>query len=94
MLRETLYISLALVCVLNVVITIYIGRRPDLEKQQKLFQILLVWLIPVIASISLWVINRNFDTVGNMQSKSDTPYGGVDASSHYSLESDSNSSGE
>lgn len=82
-----------MICTLNIVVSIYIGKRADLERSQKLVQILLVWLIPVIASISLWAINRNFDDFHKVKSinKVGDAEDTIGASSHHINDSSSSS---
>ena len=65
-------ITLALVALLNLVVSIYLAKRSDLEAFQKVAQIILVWLIPVFAAIGLWLFHRSQDT----PLSSSKPFGG------------------
>ncbi|WP_064792096.1 hypothetical protein [Shewanella woodyi] len=55
------YIFFAVVVLLNLVVSIYLAKRNDLEPFQKTAQIFLVWLIPIIAAIGLWLFHRSQD---------------------------------
>ena len=50
-----------MVILLNLVVSIYLARRSDLEAFQKAAQIILVWLIPFFAAIGLWLFHRSQD---------------------------------
>lgn len=54
------FIFLSLV-VLNLSVSILIVRRSDLDLIQKAAQIAMVWIIPVIAAIGLWLFHRSND---------------------------------
>ncbi|MCP4326666.1 MAG: hypothetical protein GY787_33535 [Alteromonadales bacterium] len=77
--REMLFIVLILFCVLNTLVSIFIGTRSDLNKTQKVLQIVLVWLIPIIASIGLWIINRSHDVPEQNRSSNEIGGGGSDS---------------
>ncbi|GAA6146024.1 hypothetical protein NBRC116585_21420 [Thalassolituus maritimus] len=47
--------------VLNLSVSILIVRRADLDSFQKAAQIAIVWIIPVIAAIGLWLFHRSND---------------------------------
>ncbi|WP_010605279.1 hypothetical protein [Pseudoalteromonas maricaloris] len=66
------FIILALIVLLNLVVSIYLAKRSDLEAFQKVAQIILVWLIPVFASIGLWLFHRSQD----IPLGSSKPFGG------------------
>ena len=51
------YLILSFAILLNIVVSVFLVRRDDLEAFQKGAQILLVWLIPFIAAIGLWMFN-------------------------------------
>ncbi len=40
---------------LNILVSVFIARRDDLERFQKLAQIAIVWLIPYLAAIGIWI---------------------------------------
>ena len=50
---KVFYGIIAFVGVLNLMVSIYIARRGDLEPFQKKAQIILIWLIPLIAAIGI-----------------------------------------
>jgi len=52
---------IAILVVLNLIASIYIVRRDDLEKSQKIIQIVVIWVIPLIAAIGLWLFHKNSD---------------------------------
>ena len=47
--------------ILNVLVSVYIAKRDDLEKFQKRAQIIIVWMIPYFAAIGIWLFNRSHD---------------------------------
>jgi len=55
-LSESLLIVLL---VLNTVVSIFILYRDDTEAVQKFFQIIVVWLIPFLGGIGLWLFHRS-----------------------------------
>ncbi|OCQ23776.1 hypothetical protein A7985_07500 [Pseudoalteromonas luteoviolacea] len=65
-------IIVALVALLNLVVSIYLAKRSDLESFQKVAQIILVWLIPVFAATGLWLFHRSQD----IPISSSRPFGG------------------
>ena len=54
------FIFLSLV-VLNLSVSILIVKRADLDSFQKAAQIAIVWIIPVIAAVGLWLFHRSKD---------------------------------
>ena len=54
------FIFLSLV-VLNLSFSILIVKRADLDSFQKAAQIALVWIVPVVAHIGLWLFHRSND---------------------------------
>jgi len=56
---------------LNFAVSIYILRIKELERFQRVTQIVLIWLIPFIASIGLWVFNRSLE----QEAKQDKEFG-------------------
>ena len=56
-----LEIFVSIVFVLNTAVSVFLARRIDLDKTQKVSQIVIVWLIPVVAAIGLWLLNRSHD---------------------------------
>ncbi|WP_153915974.1 hypothetical protein [Shewanella sp. TC10] len=55
------YITLAIIILINLAASIYLVKRDDLEQFQKVAQIILVWLIPLVAAVGLWAFNRSQD---------------------------------
>lgn len=47
--------------VLNILVTLVIARRDDADTFQKSAQIVIVWVVPFIAAIGLWLFHRNND---------------------------------
>ncbi|MCC4834958.1 hypothetical protein LMH66_20150 [Shewanella sp. 10N.7] len=47
--------------VINIAVSIYISKVEGLNKFQKKAQILIVWLIPFLAAIGLWLFNRSLE---------------------------------
>jgi len=67
-----LYIIFAVLALINLVVSIYLGKRDDLEPFQKGAQIFLVWLVPLFAAIGLWLFYRSQDApIGSIK-----PFGG------------------
>ena len=58
---EIWYLFVGFAIVLNIVVSIFLARRDDLERFQKGAQIFIVWLIPFFAAIGLWLLNRSQD---------------------------------
>ena len=56
---DILYIVIGVVLLLNLLVSVYLLRNDELEPFQKGAQILIVWLIPFIAAIGLWLFHRN-----------------------------------
>jgi paraquat-inducible protein B len=51
----------ALLVVINLVASISVVRRGDLETIHKVLQILIIWLVPLIAAIGFWLYNNKND---------------------------------
>ncbi len=58
---EPITISLTVLIILNIVVSLYILTRVDLDFFQKTVQIIMIWLIPFIGAIGLWSFNRDHD---------------------------------
>jgi len=56
-----MYIALVIYLVLSLAVSVFLVKRDDLDNVQKVFQILLVWLIPYFAAIGLWLFNKSQD---------------------------------
>ncbi|WP_218311584.1 hypothetical protein [Alteromonas antoniana] len=59
---EIWHFIVGIAILLNMVVSIFLVRRDDLETFQKGAQIFIVWLIPFFAAIGLWLLNRSQDT--------------------------------
>ena len=46
---------------LNVIVTICLTLRDDLEKGQVIGQAVIVWLIPFFGALGIWLLNRSHD---------------------------------
>lgn len=46
---------------MNIIVSVFVVRRNDLDTSQKAAQIAIVWLIPFIAAIGLWLFHRGND---------------------------------
>lgn len=56
-----LYILGLMILLLNLFASLLITKRDDFEKPQKTAQLAIVWLIPVIAAIGIWLFLRSQD---------------------------------
>lgn len=61
MVFEIWHFVLGIAIILNTVVSIFLGRRDDLETFQKSAQIFFVWLVPFFGAIGLWLLNRSQD---------------------------------
>ncbi|MGQ8365839.1 hypothetical protein [Glaciecola sp. 1036] len=51
--------------ILNLYVSVLLIRRDDLEQIQKILQILLVWLIPLLGAIGIWLLIKSQDDDDN-----------------------------
>ncbi|MDP5460658.1 hypothetical protein [Alishewanella sp. SMS8] len=58
---EIWYLVVGIAILLNIVVSIFLARRDDLETFQKGAQIFIVWLIPFFAAIGLCLFHRSQD---------------------------------
>ena len=58
---EILYVMLAVLIILNTSVSVFLMKRDDLDTFQKGAQMLLVWLVPFLAAIGVWLLNRSQD---------------------------------
>ena len=80
---DSLLITFGVLILLNIIVSIYLFRRDDLEKFQKVAQTIVVWLIPFIGAITMWLFNRSQDdsnkpsggSFGGGSSSSSTTFG-------------------
>ena len=54
-------IGFGVIVLLNVIVSILLIKRDDLEVFQKVVQVILVWLIPLFAAVGLWLFYRSQD---------------------------------
>jgi hypothetical protein len=47
--------------IINIAVSIYITKVEGLNKFQKKAQIVIVWVIPFLAAIGLWLFNRSLE---------------------------------
>jgi phosphoglycerol transferase MdoB-like AlkP superfamily enzyme len=70
---DLLLYTLIVAAVLNVVASLLIRRRTEFTSFQKRAQLLLVWLLPFIASIGILVFYRSMDDKTHRKPSGDTP---------------------
>jgi len=58
---DYLLISFGLLILLNMAVSLHLYKREDLDYFQKVVQIVIVWLIPFVGAIALWLFNRSQD---------------------------------
>lgn len=56
---DVLYIILGVALLLNILVSVYLLKNDELEPFQKGAQIFIVWLVPFLAAIGLWMFHRN-----------------------------------
>jgi Mn2+/Fe2+ NRAMP family transporter len=69
---EILYVVMAILFILNASVSVFLMKRDDLNTFQKGAQMLLVWLVPFLAAIGVWLLNRSQD----IQATRDKTFGG------------------
>jgi hypothetical protein len=60
-----LYVTIGILFLINILVSFYIAKRDDLERFQIYSQIVIVWLIPLIGAMVLWLFNRSHDAPAN-----------------------------
>ena len=55
------YIGFGVIALLNLIVSVLLIKRDDLEVFQKVAQVILVWLIPLFAAVGLWLFYRSQD---------------------------------
>ncbi len=55
------YLIFGIACLLNIIVSCVIAKRDDLERFQKVSQIIIVWLFPFIGAIGLWLFYLSDD---------------------------------
>ena len=56
-----LYLFIAVLCLLSLLVTVKVLVRDDLESFQKIAQIVIVWLFPLIGAVGIWAFHRSND---------------------------------
>lgn len=56
--RELIILLAGVVIALNIGVSVFIVKQSEFEKTQKLLQVSIVWLIPIIGAISIWLVLR------------------------------------
>jgi Mn2+/Fe2+ NRAMP family transporter len=59
---------MGLAVVLNTIVSILVGKRDDLSLFQKIAQILIIWLVPFLAAIGIFLLNKDYDDIGSRSS--------------------------
>jgi len=83
------YVAIGVLFLLNTLVSFYIAKRDDLEKFQIYSQIIIVWLIPFVGGMVLWLFNRSHDGPANTIN---SEFGSGDNKGHMGGYSDSGSS--
>ena len=58
---EIVWIISSIYTLLSLLVTLLILKRDDLEPVQKIAQSIMVWLIPFVAAIGIWLFFRSED---------------------------------
>ena len=58
---DSLLITFTVLVFLNIIVSIYLYKRSDLDKFQKIAQTVVVWLFPFVGAIGMWLFNRSQD---------------------------------
>ncbi len=64
-----IYAALAIYFAISLAVSVFLAKRDDLDKVQKIAQIFLAWLIPYIAAIALWQFHKSQDRPIKMHSE-------------------------
>ena len=56
---DTVEITLLILCLLNSFMSFYLYTRQDFDKVQKLSQIVIVWILPLLGAVSLWIFHSS-----------------------------------
>lgn len=59
---EALLLFLAVLVAANLVVTSAVARSVSHDKNQKIFQLLFVWLVPVIGAFFVWYFLKEYKT--------------------------------
>ncbi|MDM7861646.1 hypothetical protein QTP81_13680 [Alteromonas sp. ASW11-36] len=63
------WIGAGLLFIINLYVSVFLCRRDDLERIQKGLQVLIVWLIPLLGAVGLWLFYKNEDDDKNKPDK-------------------------
>jgi len=68
--------------ILNLVVSIFVFTREDLDRFQKVAQTIIVWVVPVLGGISIWLFNRSrSDVYRPPKSRSELGHSSMDVGS-------------
>lgn len=56
-----IYAALFTYLVLSFAVSVFLTKREDLDSVQKIAQIIIAWLIPIIGAVALWQFNKSQD---------------------------------
>ena len=56
---EYIYLAIVLVISINIFVTVFLFRLDTLDSFQKYAQTLIVWFLPIVGALVLWLFNRN-----------------------------------
>lgn len=80
-----LYGLLLFYLTINMWVSIFVGKRDELEVLQKTLQILLIWFVPFLGALVLWRLNFNHD-ITTKKGKDPDNSGGVIDSGFYTAD--------
>jgi len=63
MILEIWHLLLLIAFILNTIVTVIVARRSDLDIFQRNAQIIIIWVVPYIAAIGIWLFHRSNDHV-------------------------------
>jgi hypothetical protein len=55
------WVVLGILLILNTLVSVFLIKRDDLDKAQKVLQATIVWLLPFLGAIGIWLLNRSQD---------------------------------
>ena len=58
---DVVSIILIVLCLLNLSVCVFLSQREDLEIVQKVAQIIIVWFVPFLGALGLYVFHRSQD---------------------------------
>ncbi|GLX76714.1 hypothetical protein tinsulaeT_00540 [Thalassotalea insulae] len=78
--ESSVIILISILVIINIAVSLFLFRRDDLEKFQKVGQTIVVWLIPFVGAVIMWVFNRNQEVHVSKQKR---PLGGEAPGEHH-----------